>query len=148
MKALLDTNFWIALTLDTHPGHSLAAAWHASAPLSRGSLLFCRNTELSFLRLTTQESTMLAFGKKPFSNTEASRFLASVQSDPTVASMGETAGTKELWLKLAASGVSSPKVWMDAYLAAFAIQAGSELVTFDKGFRKFEKAGLALRLLE
>ena len=30
---------------------------------------------------------------------------------------------------------------MDAYMAAFAIQQGAELVTFDKGFRKFEKAG-------
>lgn len=148
MKALPDTNFWIALTLDTHPGHSLAVAWHTSAPLSRGSLLFCRHTELSFLRLTTQESTMLAFGKKPFSNTEASRFLVAVQADPTVTSVSEIPGTKELWLKLAAAGVSSPKVWMDAYLAAFAIQSGGELVTFDKGFRKFEKAGLLLRLLE
>lgn len=91
---------------------------------------------------------MLAFGKKPFSNTEAARFLAAVQADPTVAIAGEPQGTKELWLKLAASGVPSPKVWMDAYLAAFAIQSSAELVTFDKGFRKFEKAGLVLRLLE
>ena len=148
MKALLDTNFWIALTLDSHPGHALAAAWHASALLSRGCLHFCRHTELSFLRLITQESTMLAFGKKPFSNSEASRFLVAVQADPTVASAAEATGTKELWLKLSAAGVSSPKVWMDAYLAAFAIQSAAELVTFDKGFRKFEKAGLMLRLLE
>jgi uncharacterized protein len=148
MKVLLDTNFWIALTLDTHPGYALATVWHASAPLARGSLLFCRHTELSFLRLTTQEATMLAFGKKPFSNTEATRFLASVQADPAVATAAEVPGTKELWLKLAASGVSSPKVWMDAYLAALAIQAGADLLTFDKGFRKFEKAGLVLRLLE
>jgi toxin-antitoxin system PIN domain toxin len=148
MKALLDTNFWIALTLDTHPGHVLAITWHANAPLGRGSLLFCRHTELSFLRLTTQEATMQAFGKKPFSNTEAARFLASVQADPTVASVPETPGTKDLWLKLAASSTPSPKVWMDAYLAASAIQSGVELLTFDKSFRKFEKAGLQLRLLE
>lgn len=148
MKALLDTNLWIALTLDTHPGHGLATAWHATSSLGRGSLLFCRHTELSFLRLTTQEATMLAFGKKPFSNTEATRFLASVQADPTVATAAEAPGTKELWLKLAASGTASPKVWMDAFLAAFAIQSGADLLTFDKGFRKFEKAGLSLHLLE
>jgi toxin-antitoxin system PIN domain toxin len=148
MKALLDTNLWIALTLDTHPGNPSAVAWHASAPLNRGSLLFCRHTEISFLRLTTQEATMQAFGKKPFSNTEAARFLASVQADPMVVTAQESPGTKELWLKLAASGVPSPKVWMDAYLAALAIQAGADLLTFDKGFRKFEKAGLSLHLLE
>jgi toxin-antitoxin system PIN domain toxin len=148
MNVLPDTNFWIALTLDSHPGHALAVAWHAAAPLGRGGLMFCRHTELSFLRLTTQESTMLAFGRKPFGNSDATRFLASVQADPVVSVKAEANGTRELWLKLAASGVSSPKVWMDAYLAAFAIRHGAELVTFDKGFRKFEKAGLALRLLE
>lgn len=147
MNVLPDTNFWIALTLDSHPGHVLATAWHAAAPLGRGSLMFCRHTELSFLRLTTQESTMLAFGRKPFSNSDATGFLASVQADPVVSAKAEESGTRELWLKLAASGVPSPKVWMDAYLAAFAIQQDAEVVTFDKGFRRFEKAGLILRLL-
>ena len=131
-----------------NPGHALATAWHATAPLVRGSLLFCRHTELSFLRLTTQEATMLAFGKKPFSNTEAARFLASVQAELTVTTAVEAPGTKGLWLKLASSGTPSPKVWMDAYLAALAIQSGADLLTFDKGFRKFEKAGLSLHLLE
>jgi predicted nucleic acid-binding protein len=36
---------------------------------------------------------------------------------------------------------------MDAYLAAFAILHGMELVTLDRDFRNFEKGGLKLRLL-
>lgn len=36
---------------------------------------------------------------------------------------------------------------MDAYLAAFAIVEGCELVTFDRGFRLFEAEGLKLLLL-
>ena len=31
----------------------------------------------------------------------------------------------------------SPKLWQDAYLAAFAVEAALELVTFDQGFEKF-----------
>ena len=31
----------------------------------------------------------------------------------------------------------SPKVWNDAYLAAFARTAGLTLITFDRGFAQF-----------
>jgi predicted nucleic acid-binding protein len=41
----------------------------------------------------------------------------------------------------------SPKVWMDACHAAFAIRHEAEFVTFDQDFRNFEKEGLKLRLL-
>ena len=39
----------------------------------------------------------------------------------------------------------SPRLWQDAYLAAFAVTAGLQLVSFDRGFRQF--AGLELTLL-
>jgi predicted nucleic acid-binding protein len=42
---------------------------------------------------------------------------------------------------------ASPKLCMDAYLAAFAITANLSLVTFDAGFRQFEQAGLKRPLL-
>jgi len=38
----------------------------------------------------------------------------------------------------------SPKVWADAYLAAFASIAGLQLVTFDRGFRQFKDLQLVL----
>ena len=49
------------------------------------------------------------------------------------------------WRNLSSRVTASPKLWMDAYLAAFAIQANCESVTFDAGFRQF--AGLRLELL-
>jgi predicted nucleic acid-binding protein len=55
MKELLDTNTWIALCLETHPQHPVARGWYEAAPLTSGDLLFCRATEISFLRLLTQE---------------------------------------------------------------------------------------------
>jgi predicted nucleic acid-binding protein len=40
---------------------------------------------------------------------------------------------------------ASPKLWMDAYLAAFALAGGYQLVTLDKAFKQFK--GLNLRVL-
>ena len=39
----------------------------------------------------------------------------------------------------------SPKLWQDAYLAAFARTAKSHLVTFDEGFQQYQ--GLRLTIL-
>jgi predicted nucleic acid-binding protein len=52
-----------------------------------------------------------------------------------------------VWRQLAETETASPKLWMDAYLAAFAITGGLRLVTFDKDFRKFENQGLDWLLL-
>jgi predicted nucleic acid-binding protein len=59
----------------------------------------------------------------------------------------EPEGIRELWLELAALPVASPKVWMDAYLAAFAIRSGLPFATLDADFRRFQAAGLQLQLL-
>ena len=45
-------------------------------------------------------------------------------------------GMRYGWAAL--SGAASPKLWMDAYLAAFAIESGQQLVTTDTGFRQFK----------
>ena len=59
----------------------------------------------------------------------------------------EPSGVRALWQRLAAIPSASPKVWMDAYLAAFAIRHDVEFVTLDRDFKKFEKDGLKLQLL-
>ena len=49
------------------------------------------------------------------------------------------------WKRKTSEGEThSPKVWSDAYLAAFAEAAGIGMVSFDKGFRKFD--GLVLTI--
>ena len=49
------------------------------------------------------------------------------------------------WESLAVRETTSPKLWMDAYLAAFAITTGCGLVTFDTAFQQFD--GLDLKVL-
>jgi predicted nucleic acid-binding protein len=49
------------------------------------------------------------------------------------------------WRQLAVRETASPKLWMDAYLTAFAQDGGYRLVTFDAAFAQF--GGLDLVLL-
>jgi predicted nucleic acid-binding protein len=49
----LDTDTWIALTIETHTQYAVARQWYEAEPLTAGDLLFCRATETSFLRLIT-----------------------------------------------------------------------------------------------
>ena len=147
MRRLLDINTWIALSLDTHPQYRPARLWYEQTPLQRGDLVFCRQTEVGFLRLVTQAAVMARCGAKPLSNTKAVEFLDCLCGDPAVSREDEPPATRSLGLQLAQGPLPSPNVWMDAYLAAFAISLGAELVTFDQGFKSFEKHGLRLCLL-
>lgn len=67
---------------------------------------------------------------------------------PHVGFAGEPADARALWLRLGDSKTASPKVWMDAYLAAFAISANLRFVTFDTDFRQYQVHGLDLELLQ
>lgn len=147
MKRLLDINTWIALTLETHPQHGPAHSWYQSEALTRGDLTFCRQTEIGFLRLITQAAVMNQCGAAALSNSEAIEYLANVFQDPAVSHADEPTTTRGLWLELAAWPQPGPKLWMDAYLAAFAVTLDAELVTFDRGFASFQARGLKLRLL-
>src|SRR5262245_11560985 len=148
MKRLLDINTWMALTLETHLQPAPARKWYEAAVLTRGDLVFCRQTELGFLRLITQAAVMNQCGAAALSNSEAIEFLANVLHDAAVSHADEPATTRNLWLELAAWPQPGPKMWMDAYLAAFAITLGAEIVTFDGGFKSFQSRGLNLSILK
>jgi uncharacterized protein len=68
-------------------------------------------------------------------------------SRPEIAEMDEPSGTAALWQRLATRDTASPKVWMDAYLAAFAITGGLRFVTLDGDFKSYRAEGLQLVLL-
>jgi uncharacterized protein len=147
MSKLLDLNTWLALLLEGHSQHAIARQWYASELLTPGNLKFCHSTEMGFLRLLTQKKVMLACGLDAFTNEEAVGFLSRIHRDEVIGFVGEAPGTRALWLALSRSGQASPKIWMDAYLAALAITQDMDLVTFDQGFRNYQDSGLNLRLL-
>ncbi|MCP5550400.1 MAG: hypothetical protein H7A53_05870 [Akkermansiaceae bacterium] len=53
-----------------------------------------------------------------------------------------------MWLQLAEHDSPAPKLWMDAWLAAFAIRGRMRLVTFDEGFERYRSEGLDLLVLK
>ena len=142
---LVDSNIWLALALSSHDHHDMAMAWFADRT-SSDSALFCRATQHSFLRLLTMRSLMNAYGLPPFSNRTAWLVYEDFRAKERVAWAPEPRGLETHWKKTSSHARPSPKLWMDAYLAAFAIASGYTFVTTDKAFRQFK--GLDLVLLE
>lgn len=144
---LVDTSVWVAAFFDEHEFFLPAKAFIASCRKGQPAQ-FCRASKQSWLRLVTTPSLHRLYKVPPVSNADAIAILATWLAQPHIHCLDtEPEGTRDLWFKLAAIPSASPKVWMDAYLAAFAIRAALPFATLDTDFRRFEAAGLQLHLL-
>ena len=144
---LLDTNVWIAFNFGSHP-HSAHAIAFIESCTTDSPALFSRPVETSTLRLMSNPSICLAYNSPAMTNQQAAIVLKDWQSHDHINCLNaEPVNTRELWIELASIPTASPKVWMDAYLAAFAICAGHPFATLDTDFRCFESKGLQLCLL-
>jgi len=141
---LPDVNIWLALALSGHSHHQAAVAWLDGQDEPNG-ILFCRATQQGFVRLLTTAGVLACYGLPPLANREAWEVLDSFLEDDRVAFAHEPAGIEQQWKIMAIRDTDSPKLWMDAWLAAFAMGLGCEMVTTDKAFKQFE--GLRLRLV-
>jgi toxin-antitoxin system PIN domain toxin len=139
---LLDTNIWLALTIAKHTAHQRVSSWMATAGSS--PLLFCRATQQSVLRLLTTAQVLAAYDLLPKSNAEAWEIYRAFFNDQRVSFREEPTGVEARWQALASRDTASPKRWMDAYLAAFAIAGGYQFVTTDSGFRQYPNLDLLL----
>lgn len=146
MDSLFDSNVWLALTFSGHPHHTLAKQVFDAAT-DESPACFCRATQQSFLRLATTPTLLQAYGAEGFTNQDAVSLIAALAKLPKVRLLPEPPDLEPLWHRLASLPSASPKVWMDAYLAAFAIRHEAEFVTLDRDFRNFENDRLKLRLL-
>lgn len=144
VRHLCDLNVFLAGAVEIHTGHEAAKVFFRG--LSQGDTVeICRATEIGFLRLLTRK---IADGFEPVSNRAAREALGEWLALPYVKVAPEPAGIEVLWPRLADREVPAPKVWMDAWLAAFAIRARMRLVTFDQGFERYRSDGLDLLVLE
>ncbi len=141
MRHLCDSNVFLAAIIEAHPNHESARDWFDGLTES-DTAEFCRATQNSVMRLLCQS---LAPDYVPLTNRRAISIYRSLRRDSRIGFCAEPTGIEETWLQFADTDDAAPKIWMDAYLAAFAIRAGIRFVTFDKGFRKY--AGLDLVLL-
>ena len=142
---LCDSNVWLALALSAHVHHSVSRDWFENID-EAGTVLFCRATQQTLLRLLTNAAVLAPYGNEPLTNAEAwAGYEALLADDRIVFRAEEPAGLEPLWRRLAARNTPSPKLWMDAYLSAFALTAGCRMVTTDGAFKQF--SGLDLLLL-
>jgi uncharacterized protein len=144
--SLLDANIWLAAIFPTHSHHHLAKQTLEQATPGE-PVLWCRATQQSFLRLTSTPAIHKAYGAAGMTNQDAMAVLDALNALPQTGWRDEPPGIYELWRKLARLDTASPKVWMDAYLAAFAIAGGLQMVTLDRDFKNYVSLGLDLKLV-
>ena len=139
INALFDVNLWLALSYSRHLHHAEVVAAMPGLPRP----CFCRVTQQSLLRMLSNPHVM---GPGVHAPTIAWQEYDRMFSGTGALFLPEPEGMELQWRKYANDGQgSSGSAWTDAYLAAFAVTAGLELVTFDRGFRRFK--GLHCRLL-
>ncbi len=142
---LCDSNVWLALALSKHVHHDATREWLESVE-QPSSILSCRATQQSFLRLITNASVLRPYGNPPLTNREAwLAYEALLADDRIVFQAHEPPGVEPLWRTFAVRGTASPKLWMDAYLAALAVAGGHQMVTTDIAFHQFQ--GLDVKIL-
>ncbi len=141
MPALCDTNLLLALCYDRHSHHSAALAWLGAQ--GERSAVLCRTTQLSLLRLLCHATVM---AEDVCTLAQAWAVYDRVLADERFVFRPEPTHLEPALRRLTQANTPSPKLWQDAFLAAFALASGLHLATFDRGFQQF--AGLQLILLK
>ena len=132
---LPDVNVWLALAFEVHAHHSVAKAWFDT--VDAGSAVWCRLTQQGFLRLASNPSV---FDDEALTLQQAWSCFDELSSDERTDFTLERPGLDQLWREYTSTRSYSPKVWNDAYLAAFSLAAGLTLVTFDRAIASFPRS--------
>lgn len=141
MPALVDVNVLLALVADRHVHHNLALRWAESVPADEAIL--CRVTQLGLLRLLNNPTVL---GEEALEAAQCWAVWHQLLEDERFRfAPEEPPGLDAALERYTVGRAFSPRLWTDAYLAAYAIAARLILVTFDRGFRGIP--GLTCRVL-
>ncbi len=140
MRFLADVNVVFPLLLSRHQHRNKALEWFDST--AAGDVVLPRLTRLGVLRLLCTVQVMGPDVLQPRSAMEA---LESLEADERIVLLREPEGLDAMLRTLVVSCATTPNLWTDAYLAAFARVTRLKLISFDRGFSKF--AGLDFLLL-
>ena len=133
MKQLADVNLLLALVVERHAQHAAVRVWW-SRRKAEGPVYLCRSVQASFLRLLTTSAVM---GDETLTLPQAWGCYAQLLNSGHFALALEPTGLDATWAGLCQPFGRSPKVVMDAYLAAFAVTGSYELLTLDRAFAQF-----------
>ncbi|MGE0542045.1 MAG: TA system VapC family ribonuclease toxin [Dehalococcoidia bacterium] len=141
MSDLLDASVWVALTHADHVHHPRARRYWENEAL--GPVAFCRITALALLRHLTNRHIMHA---GVLTGDAAWRTYRRWRALPSVVFLPDPADVETHLEHISRLVELTPRLWTDAYLAAFTLAGGLRFVTFDHDFTRFD--GLDLLLLE
>lgn len=137
---LLDVNVLFALL---HPGHlhsRIAQDW-LDRQLEPSSILICRVVQMGALRLLTMPSVMREDVK---SSREFWAGWEEVMRDERFEFVEEPLSFEVVWKSICVQLPRGSTGNTDTYLAAFTQSGGHTLVTFDSGFRRFQRLSVEL----
>jgi uncharacterized protein len=130
---LPDVNVWLALVDEHHPHHGRARRyWDDEAAPRIG---FCRVTMLGLLRIATHPAAMRGQPFTAFEIWEAYRRFLGL---PEVCFLDERSGIDAEMTDWSTLPDFPQRAWTDCYIAAFARVHRARLVTFDRGFSRFD----------
>jgi toxin-antitoxin system PIN domain toxin len=141
MAALPDVNVLLALIYGAHALHGRALTWMNSVA-QEGDVVLCRVSQLGLLRLLNNP---VAIGPDAQAGAASWTTWDALVGDPRFRFVGEPPGLQAHLRRITSRFQHQPARWSDAYLAAFALAANLELVTFDPAYRNVPR--LRLRIL-
>ena len=106
-----------------------------------GEFVVCRASQLSLLRLLNNPAAMR---EDVLTVDEAWQIFDDLMRDDRFAFVFEPPRLEAVLRRLMRGAAFSPKLWQDAYLAAFAVAGGLSFVTFDADFKLFDQLDLIL----
>ena len=127
---LPDVNVWLAASWARHSAHNTARVWMDA---EEGDLVFCRVSQMAFLRLLTNPAITK---EDALPRRRAWEVFDNLVSDPRIRLLAEPQGLDSLWRAFSKRADKSHLLWTDDYLAAVAQAADAELVTFDRALYK------------
>ena len=137
---LPDVNVWVALHHQKHLHHRFALEWFNELE-ERTKLVFCRQSQLGLFRLLTTTSVM---GDEVSTQQQCWAIYEKWIAGGRAVMQPEPPAIDTAFRARSHAPQSAPKIWTDAYLAAFADAAGLTLVTFDKALAAKTKGAVLL----
>ena len=140
MTALVDANVWLPILVERHQHHARATAWWQDRQTA--TCCWCRPIQQTVLRLLTNRTVM---GGDTLTPAAAWLVWEKLMLDERSAFLPmEPTELDAAYRSNIVARVATPKLWMDAFLAAWANTAGLAFVTFDAGFKSYQLGQLQL----
>lgn len=141
MPSLCDVNVLLALATDRHVHHPVVVRWLDG--VATGEAVVCRMAQSGLLRLLNNPAVMR---EEALDAAACWALWHRLLEDERIRfSPGEPPGLDAAFEEFTQGRSFTPRLWTDAYLAAYAHTGGLTLVTLDRGVRSF--SGLACEIL-